>query len=104
MTQAGQTPEAGRAQQTLRMLLLGVLGQVGCLTLLIILVALVAGLWLDNQLHTRPLFVVSLVLVSVPLTLIVMFRLVLALAPKIRTMGRPPVQPTPEEEQRGGQT
>jgi len=64
--------------------LAGVIGQVGCLTLAIIAVALIAGLWLDTQFDTKPLFVLALVLGSVPLTLFLMFRVVLGIAPKIQ--------------------
>lgn len=64
--------------------LAGIIGQVGCLTLAVIAVALIAGLWLDSQFDTKPLFVLALVLGSVPLTLFLMFRVVLSLAPKIQ--------------------
>lgn len=85
MTQDGRAPGPERTQQALKMALVGVIGQVGCLALLIILGALVAGLWLDGQFHTRPLFTLILVLGSVPVTLFVMFRLVLTVAPKLQT-------------------
>lgn len=62
----------------------GVVGQVGCLTLAIIAVALFAGLWLDSRFDTKPLFTLVLVMASVPLTLYLMFRVVLSLAPKIQ--------------------
>jgi hypothetical protein len=64
--------------------LAGIIGQVGCLTLAVIAVALFAGLWLDSQFDTKPLFVLALVLGSVPLTLFLMFRVVLSIAPKIQ--------------------
>ena len=80
------------------MVLAGVLGQVGCLTLLVILVALVAGLWLDNQFHTRPLFVLLLVLGSMPVTLFLMFRLVLSLAPRLQMAAGKTSGPASEEE------
>jgi magnesium-transporting ATPase (P-type) len=78
------TPDRDRADTALKMTLAGVIGQVGCLTLAIIAIALFAGLWLDNQFHTRPIITVVLVLASVPLTLYLMFRIVLAVAPKIQ--------------------
>jgi magnesium-transporting ATPase (P-type) len=78
------TPDKDRADTALKMTLAGVIGQVGCLTLAIIAVALFAGLWLDNQFHTRPIFTLVLVLASVPLTLYLMFRIVLLVAPKIQ--------------------
>jgi magnesium-transporting ATPase (P-type) len=98
MTQAGGTPERRRADQTLIMVLAGVLGQIGCLTLVIILVALVAGLWLDNQFHTRPLFLLGLVLGSIPLTLYLMFRIVLAVAPRIQAATARATRPAGKEE------
>lgn len=55
------------------MTLAAVAGQVGCLTIVLIGVALLAGIWLDNLLDTRPLFIVGLLLASVPVTLIAMF-------------------------------
>jgi hypothetical protein len=84
MTQDGQTPERDRAQRALMMALVGIIGQVGCLTLAIILVALIAGLWLDSQFQTRPLFALVLVLASVPVTLFLMFRVVLSFTPRIQ--------------------
>jgi hypothetical protein len=84
MSQAGETPEKQGRQQALRMALLGVIGQAGCLTLGIVLAALGAGLWLDSQLHTRPLFALVLVLGSIPVTLFLMVRLVLSVAPRIQ--------------------
>ena len=66
------------------MTLAGVIGQVGCLTLVVIGIALGAGLWLDNQFGTRPIITLVLVIASVPLTLFLMFRVVLTLAPKLQ--------------------
>ncbi|MEX2143873.1 MAG: AtpZ/AtpI family protein [Anaerolineales bacterium] len=53
--------------------LAAVVGQVGCLTVLIIVAALMAGLWLDGLFGSRPIFIVGLLLASVPVTLILMF-------------------------------
>ncbi len=55
-----------------------VLVQVGCLTVLLILGALGAGLWLDARFDTRPLFTLVLVLGSVPVTIYLLFRIVMA--------------------------
>jgi len=81
MSQDGITPDRANALRALQMALLGVIGQVGCLTLVIILVALVAGLWLDNQFQTRPMFTIILIIVSMPITIFLMFRVVLTFAP-----------------------
>jgi F0F1-type ATP synthase assembly protein I len=84
------------------MALVGVIGQVGCLTLVIILAALIAGLWLDNQFQTRPLFALVLVLASVPITIFLMFRVVLSFAPRIQAMSAQAVEIDKEEELEGG--
>ena len=53
-----------------------VAGQVGCFTSLIIIIALIGGLWLDNQLGSKPIFTIGLVVASVPVTLLIMFWIV----------------------------
>lgn len=68
-----KTDPAGNA---MNMTLAAVAGQVGCVTVLIIIAALVAGIWLDNTFGTRPLFIIGLLLGSVPVTLILMFWMV----------------------------
>lgn len=50
--------------------------EVGCLTLLIVLAALIGGLWIDNQFATKPLFTIILMVASVPLTMVVLIRIV----------------------------
>ncbi len=74
------------------------LGQVGCVTLVVILAALVAGLWLDRQLDSRPLFTVLLMLGSVPVTIYLMIRIVLAGASKFERMTGPVPTSAQEEE------
>ena len=102
MTQDGRTPDKDRAEQALKLALVGVIGQVGCLTLLIISVALIAGLWLDNQFQTRPLFALVFILASVPLTLYLMFRVVLSFAPRIQTLSSDAMGKVREEEPKSG--
>jgi F0F1-type ATP synthase assembly protein I len=65
-----------RLQHAYNLTLASVAGQVGCLTLIIIIVALFVGLWLDDTLNTKPLFTLVLMIGSVPVTLILMFKLV----------------------------
>ena len=106
MTEHGQASDKDRAQQVLRMTLAGVVGQVGCLTLLVIAVALAAGLWLDSQFGTKPILTLVLVLASVPVTLFLMFRIVLSVVPKINlTAGElsKGTQQVTQEEPEGGE-
>lgn len=53
-------------------LLIVLVGQMGCLTLVIILLTVLAGLWLDNTFHTKPVFTLVLLLTGIPLSVILM--------------------------------
>jgi len=50
--------------------------QIGCFTFVIVFVALLAGLWLDRVFTTNGVFVILLILASVPLTWVFIFWLV----------------------------
>lgn len=82
---------------------MGILAQVGCLTLSVILIALLAGMWLDREFLTRPLFTVGLVVLSIPLTLFLMYRVVMRSASRIEqlTIGDAEKNDSPEEPSRG---
>ncbi len=64
------------AQQELMAAMAGVAGKVGGLTLVIILVSLALGMWLDKTFGTQPLFIILLVVASVPLTWYMIFRVI----------------------------
>lgn len=82
--------------------LAGLLGQVGCLTLLVILAALGAGLWLDGRFGTKPIITLALVLGSIPLTLMMMVRVLTRGMERFRTAsGAAPAPARDEEEDRG---
>jgi len=80
------------------------LGQVGCLTILVIGVALAAGLWLDQQFGTKPLFTLALVLGSIPVTLILMVRVLTAGMARFRTQAGGSTPAAADEEEDGGET
>ena len=101
MAQEGPTPDTAQNQRALLTAMLGVIGQVGCLTLLIILVALVAGLWLDNQFQTRPWFTLGLILISVPVTFILVLRVVLSSASRIEDLSSKTLGKSTQEEAEG---
>jgi hypothetical protein len=65
--------------------LAGVAGQVGCLTLIIVLAAVFAGLWLDNQFNTRPVITLTLLVVSIPVSVLAMLYVVRLATSKIKT-------------------
>lgn len=64
-------------------------GQSGCSTVIIVFAALFAGLFINSRLHTQPVFTLGLVLLSVPLGLFVMVRMVLSATAQIRTSSTP---------------
>jgi F0F1-type ATP synthase assembly protein I len=49
---------------------------VAVITFVVIFVALFAGLWLDKLLNSRPIFTIVLVIISIPVTILLMLRLV----------------------------
>lgn len=73
MSQTDDQHSRERAHYAFNTVLATVAGLVGCLTLVLIFLALFAGLWLDNQFDSRPLFTIVILLGSVPVTLIMMF-------------------------------
>jgi F0F1-type ATP synthase assembly protein I len=73
-----------RLQQAYNLTLASVAGQVGCLTLIVILAALFAGLWLDKTFNSKPIFTLVLMIISVPVTLVIMFRVVTAATKRIK--------------------
>ena len=54
-------------------LVAGVVGQVGCLILLVILGTMLLGLVLDDVFGTRPAFMLVMLLVSVPLSILTIY-------------------------------
>jgi len=69
------------------------------LTLVIIFAALFAGLWLDKILASKPLFTIIFVLVSIPVTLFLTFRIVKTATTRIQPAIEKEV--TEEEPHRG---
>ena len=53
-------------------LLIVLVGQMGCLTVIVIALSVLAGLWLDNVFHTRPIITLALLLAGVPVSVILM--------------------------------
>jgi F0F1-type ATP synthase assembly protein I len=65
--------------------LAGMMSQVGCVTVVIVVGALLAGLWVDSQFDTRPLFTVLFLLISIPVSLYSLVRIALSTAAQFRT-------------------
>jgi F0F1-type ATP synthase assembly protein I len=69
------------------------------LTLVIIFAALLAGLWLDKILNSRPLLTIIFILISIPVTLFLRIRVVRSATARIQPDIRKEV--TEEEPHRG---
>ncbi len=62
----------GNKQSRFNTLLIVLIGQMGCLTLVVIALSVLAGLWLDNSFHTKPIFTLILLLAGVPVSVLLM--------------------------------
>ncbi len=69
------------------------------MTVVIVFGSLLAGIWLDRSLGTRPLFTIGLLLGSVPVTIFIMFWLVKRAVAKIQTAV--PAQDSRKEKESG---
>jgi F0F1-type ATP synthase assembly protein I len=74
-----------RSNNRFNTILATVVGQVGCLTPLILLGALFAGLWLDRQFDTKPLFTILFIIGSAPFSVFVIYRIVRMATAKLKT-------------------
>ena len=71
-------------QYALNLTMAGIAGLAGVITLVIVLIALFLGIWLDGLFDTNHNFTISLILGSVPVTVIVMFLFVKAATARIK--------------------
>ena len=60
---------------------------VAVITFVVIFAALFTGLWLDRLLNTRPILTIVLVIVSIPVTILLMLRLVKVATSRIMPTG-----------------
>jgi F0F1-type ATP synthase assembly protein I len=63
-------------------------------TFVVIFLALFGGIWLDRILKSRPIFTISFVIISIPVTVVLMLRIV-----KVATRRIKPTQTKPTEEE-----
>ncbi len=78
------------------MALASVAGQAGCMTVVLIFMALFAGMFLDSRLDTHPVFTIGFVLLSVPVSLYAMIRLMLSSVAAIKPAPPPPDESSPD--------
>ncbi len=89
MNQQDNPKKDGR--YALNLTIIGIFGQVGFLTLFIIIVALLGGLWLDKIFASRPLFTIILMVVSVPVSLVLMYKVVMWATGRIKPETKTPI-------------
>lgn len=80
-----KSKEGKSRQYSFNLALAAVAGQVGCLTTIIVVVSLLAGLFIDSRLDTRPTFTILLTVLSVPVTLAVMFWVVRRVTSRLKS-------------------
>ncbi len=73
-----------RKQRLFNITLAVAAGQVGCVTLFIVLAAVLGGLWLDARFSTKPTFTIILIVISIPISVIVMLILARAAIGRIK--------------------
>lgn len=100
--QSGDERELLSGRQRIWNLTLAVVaGQVGCLTLVIVVLAVLSGMWLDNQFNTRPIITIILLVISVPISLAVMFAVVRGAVKRIKVERNGESKPVHNMEENG---
>jgi F0F1-type ATP synthase assembly protein I len=100
MNRQEEPQEIDQKQYNLNLAMAAIAGQVGLVTLIVIVVALVGGLALDKYLNTKPMFTIILMLASVPVTVVLMFRIVRAATSRIKPSVKQKSQSPTEESNR----
>ena len=70
--------------RAINLALASVAGASGCVTLVLVMSALLFGLWLDHTFDAKPIFTIVCIVGSVPITLMVMLKMVLQAANTIQ--------------------
>ena len=90
-----------RSQYNLTLALAAVAGQVGCVTLLIVVIALVTGLWLDRRFNTSPIFLATILIGSVPITIFIMLWIVRSVTARMKHTNKDDIIDSEEAIDRG---
>ena len=89
-----------KTDNTYNMTLAAVVGQVGCITPVILIGALFAGLWLDRQFETKPLFTILFIVGSAPVSVFVLYRIVKSATERLKTTSSNAAKTSEEEANR----
>jgi len=82
------------------MTLAAVVGQVGCITPVILIGALFAGLWLDRQFETKPLFTILFIVGSAPVSVVILYRIVKSATERLKSTASNSAKTSEEEANR----
>ncbi len=82
------------------MTLAAVVGQVGCITPVILIGALFAGLWLDRQFDTKPLFTILFIVGSAPVSVVILYRIVKSATERLKSTASNSAKTSEEEANR----
>lgn len=88
MPDQAKTPPQDK-QRLVNMTVIALVAQVGCLTLIIVLAAMFAGVWVDSRMNSKPVGTIILLIVSVPIALFIMLKVVRATLRKLGMESRP---------------
>ena len=99
MSPSNDKTSPDKSQYAFNITLAAVAGQVGCLTILIVFAALFGGRWLDSFFDTKPMFTVGLMVLSVPVTLVLMFWVVRRATRHMRTNEEPKLKSPDKEDE-----
>ncbi len=75
--------KASARQRAKNLSLAAVAGQSGCATVIIVFGALLIGFWLDAQFDQRGLFIFGALILSIPVSIVVMLRIALGAISRI---------------------
>ncbi len=76
-----KAPQKSSAATNISMALIA--SQSGCVTILIVVLAVAVGLWLDARFDTKPFVTIAAVIISIPISVLVMLKLVRTAVSKI---------------------
>lgn len=93
-----------QSKYNLTLALAAVAGQVGCVTLLIVVLALVIGLWLDRRFNTSPIFLTTILIGSVPITIFIMLWIVRSVTSRLKPTRESGIADSEEATDRGRNT
>jgi MFS family permease len=77
------SPKRSARRRARNLSLAAVAAQAGCWTVIIVFTALILGLWLDARSGVRGPFTIGLLIISVPISLLVMLRIALSAIERI---------------------